>query len=122
MLKTSEIVEIVNLDIRTQMKSIITRNISFLTQNHYLFPSSDITSGSFYRSTKSNTKCNTITLILHTDGAPLVRSTKQAIWPCFGSIVELPPPIREYQKNIILLALWSSRTKPNVSIFLEKTM
>ncbi|CAF2099218.1 unnamed protein product [Rotaria magnacalcarata] len=121
-LKTNEIVEIVNLDVRTQLKSIITRNINLIKQNYNLFPPSDITSASFYKSTTSNTNSNTITIVLHTDGAPLVRSAKLCIWPCFGSIVELPPPVREYQTNIILLALWSSKTKPDVNVFLKQTI
>ncbi|CAF1323831.1 unnamed protein product [Rotaria sordida] len=121
-LKTNEIVEVVNLDIRSQMKSIITRNINLLTQSYDLFPPSDVTSASLYRTTISNTKCNTITIIIHTDGAPLVRSSKQSIWPCFASIVELPPPIREHQTNIMLLALWSAKVKPNVNVFLERTI
>ncbi|CAF3656548.1 unnamed protein product [Rotaria sp. Silwood1] len=121
-LKTNEIVEVVNLDIRSQMKSIITRNINLLTQSYDLFPPSDVTSASLYGTTISNTKCNIITIIIHTDGAPLVRSSKQSIWPCFASIVELPPPIREHQTNIMLLALWSAKVKPNVNVFLERTI
>ena len=62
---------------------------------------------------------NRVTLAIHSDGAPLVRSSKQAIWPCFASIIELPPPVREYQSNIMILALWVSKKKPDVNIFLE---
>lgn len=121
-LKTNQIVEIVSLDIRTQIKSIIARNINLLTQSNKFFPSSDVTSGSFYTTAQSNIKCNTISIIIHTDGAPLIRSSRQAIWPCFASIVELPPPVREYQTNIMLLSLWSAKEKPNVNIFFERTM
>ncbi|CAM4955832.1 unnamed protein product [Rotaria socialis] len=61
-LKTNEIVEVVNLDVRTQLKSIITRNINLMKQKYNLFPPSDITSASFYKSTTSKTKFNTITI------------------------------------------------------------
>ncbi|CAF4838892.1 unnamed protein product [Rotaria socialis] len=121
-LKTSEIVEIVHLDIRSQIKLIINRNINLLQQQHNVSPSSDVTSGSFYRKMASSEHSNTVTLILHSDGAPLVRSTKQSIWPFFASIVELPPPVRDYQANIILLSLWSSKRKPDVNVFLEKSI
>lgn len=121
-LNRNQIVEIVSLDIRTQIKSIITRNINLLTQNNNLFPPSDVTSASFYRTTQSNTNCNTISIIIHTDGAPLIRSSRQSIWPCFASVAELPPPVREYQSNIMLLSLWSAKEKPNVNIFLDRTM
>ena len=57
--------------------------------------------------------------MLHADGAPLVRSAKQSLWPFFASIVEIPPPAREYRRNIITLGLWSSRKKPDVDRFLD---
>ncbi|CAF5110219.1 unnamed protein product, partial [Rotaria magnacalcarata] len=44
------------------------------------------------------------------------------MWPCFASIVELPPPIRDYQKNIVLLSLWASRVKPDPDVFLQETI
>ncbi|CAF1623277.1 unnamed protein product [Rotaria magnacalcarata] len=121
-LRTNEIVEIVNLDVRSQLKLIVNRNIKILTKNENYFPTCDISNGSFYQTTLSKSKLNTITLVLHTDGAPLVRTTKQSIWPLFASVVEIPPPLREYQNNIILLALWSSKSKPNVNVFLKKTV
>lgn len=121
-LKTNETVELVHLDIRTQLKSVINRNINFLLKNEPYTPTCDISNGSFYRANKSNSIRNTITLVLHTDGAPLIRTTKQSIWPLFASIVEIPPPVREYQKNILLLGLWSSKTKPDVNVFLKHTV
>jgi hypothetical protein len=96
--------------------------MNFLSKNADYFPKSDISSGAFYQTTMSESKCNTITLVLHTDGAPLIRTTKQSIWPLFASIVEIPPPVREYKKNIILLALWSSKSKPDVNVFLKHTV
>ncbi|CAF1410547.1 unnamed protein product [Adineta ricciae] len=116
---TPEIVEIVRFDIRAQIQSIMNRNISLLNQSH-LFPLSDICFGEQYQEVKNNN--NRITLVVHSDGAPLVRSSKKSIWPCFASISELPPPVREFQKNIIILAIWTSRKKPNVNIFLEQTI
>jgi hypothetical protein len=61
-------------------------------------------------------------LILHADGAPLVRTTKQGLWPCFGSIIELPPPCREYQHNILTIALWASCKKTDVDIFFDEVV
>jgi len=121
-LKTNETVELVNLDLHNQIKIIVNRNIDIMTKKEVYFPTSDISTGSFYQTTISMSKSNMITLVLHTDGAPLIRSTKQSIWPIFASIIEIPPPIREYQKNIVLLALWSSRSKPDVNVFLKQTM
>lgn len=111
--------EIVHLDAQSQLNSIINRNDLFLNKPE-LYPSSDVCRGSYYMS-RSKTE-NQLTLIVHCDGAPLIRSSKQSIWPLFASVVELPPPIREHQRNIILLALWASKRKPAANIFLDETI
>ncbi|CAF1332759.1 unnamed protein product [Rotaria sordida] len=118
--RSYELIEIVRFDIRSQIQSIMCRNFDFLNKSH-LFPPSDICFGEWYQQ-QSNTNANKITLLVHTDGAPLIRSSKQSIWPCFASITELPPPIREFQSNIIILALWVSKMKPNVNTFLDQTV
>lgn len=121
-LKTHEIIELVHLDVRSQLKPIINRNMNLLFESADYFPKFDISTGAFYQNTISESNCNTITLVLHTDGAPLIRTTKQSLWPLFASIVEIPPPVREYQRNIVLLAVWSSKNKPDVNVFLKHTV
>jgi hypothetical protein len=118
--RSNEIIEIVRFDIRRQIQTIMSRNSAIINQSH-LFPPSDICFGEQYQHT-SDKNFNKISLIVHSDGAPLVRSSKKSIWPCFASITEIPPPVREYQSNIIILALWASKVKPNVNIFLEQTV
>ena len=60
--------------------------------------------------------------MIHADGAPLIRTTKQSLWPCYASIIEIPPPCREFQRNIMTIALWSSCQKPDVDIFLNEAL
>ena len=102
-LRNREISEIIMLDFKSQLKSIISRNQTMFN-NHDLFSSFDIQSGSHYKTTLNlvdklsisySEKIYPITLNIHTDGAPLVRTTKSSIWPCMASLVELPPQIRE---------------------------
>lgn len=120
-LKVSERCEVVTLDIRSQIKSIIRRNKQYFSTDNDLFPAFDIRRAKFYQTNIKDNK-QRITLVIHADGAPLVRSTRMALWPLFASVVELPPPIREYQENIIVLALWASIEKPNIQIFLDSTI
>lgn len=119
-MKSKDIVELVHMDIRTQVQSILVRNQLLLNRKE-LYPMTDVCYGEFYR-TKSDFRTNRITFVVHVDGSPLVKSSKQSMWPCFASIVELPPPIRDYQKNIVLLSLWASRGKPNPDVFLHETI
>ncbi|CAF1289831.1 unnamed protein product [Didymodactylos carnosus] len=107
------------LNIRSHIETIVRRNIEYLTKHQFLFPGADIPAAIYYQ-TNNNQHQNKLTLCLHVDGAPLVRTSKQSLWPCFASIVELPQFLREQQKNLIVLALWSAREKPNVSIYLHK--
>lgn len=118
--RSIDLIELVPLNIRSQIQSKLERNASVLNKSS-LFPPSDICFGERYQRLSAETT-NKITLIIHADGAPLVRSSKKSIWPCFASIVELPPPIREFQSNIIVLALWIAREKPNVDVFLKETI
>ncbi|CAF2197813.1 unnamed protein product [Rotaria magnacalcarata] len=117
-LSKRQLTELVTLNIREKLQSIVRRNLSLFSSHEELFPAFDIPSGARYQSTTKNV-VHLITLHIHADGAPLVRSTKSAIWPCFSSIVELPPPVREYQSNILTLGLWVSCIKPDVYLFLE---
>ena len=119
-MKSKDIVELVHLDIRTQVQSISLRNQLLLNRKE-LYPMTDVCYSEFYRN-KSDITANRITFIVHVDGSPLVKSSKQSMWPCFASIVELPPPIRDYQKNIVLLSLWVSRVKPDPDVFLHETI
>jgi hypothetical protein len=72
------------MDIREKLQSIVRRNFSLFTGNENLFPAFDIPSDSLYRSITRNI-AHRITLVIHADDAPLIRSTKSAVWPCFSS-------------------------------------
>ena len=117
-LRRCDIDEIVHLDIQSQLNSVVIRN-EYLLNKPELYPEADVCKGTYYRELK---KENQLTLIVHCDGAPIVRSSKQSIWPLFASIVELPPPIREQHRNIVLLAIWSSKRKPCPDLFLKQTI
>ena len=126
-LRNGQVSEIVTMDIREQIKSIVGRNILLFNNPEY-FPLFDIKSSSLYNNLSSSTidsntiknvRTCSITLNIHTDGAPMVRTTKSALWPCLASIVELPPHVREKQANIVVLCLWLSSIKPNVDLFLN---
>ena len=47
----------------------------------------------------------TISLNINTDGAPLVKSTRFAMWPISATIVELNQSSSESFPNVILLGL-----------------
>ncbi|CAF3329114.1 unnamed protein product [Rotaria sp. Silwood2] len=81
--------EVVDLDISSQIKTVIERNTSLLFDRHALFQHFDVPYADQYQSVPAP-KQQRITLIIHADGSPLVRTTKSSLWPVFASIVELP--------------------------------
>ena len=86
-----------------------------------LFALSDVPLGEQYQHI-SNKNSNKVTLIVYSDGTPIVRSSKKSLWSCFASTTEISQPMREFQSNIIVLALWLARKKPDVTVFLEVTI
>ncbi|CAF2631988.1 unnamed protein product [Rotaria sp. Silwood2] len=63
-----------------------------------------------------------LTLMLSTDGKPIIKSkqTQSSVWPVMAFLVEIPPPIREYLNNTILLGLWHAPVSPPASLLLQK--
>ncbi|CAF3173338.1 unnamed protein product, partial [Rotaria sp. Silwood2] len=64
----------------------------------------------FYRTKSSK---NRLSLILSTDGKPLTISTNSSIWPVVAVLAEIPHPVREYDKNMMLFGLWHSTITPD---------
>ncbi|CAF2984155.1 unnamed protein product [Rotaria sp. Silwood2] len=61
-----------------------------------------------------------ITLMLHIDSTPIVHWTKKHTWLVTASIVEIPPPLRENQFNLLLLSLWNGPVKPDADSLLNE--
>ncbi|CAF1284065.1 unnamed protein product [Rotaria magnacalcarata] len=57
--------------------------------------------------------------MFYADDSPIVRSTKQSLWPIYACILQIPPSHRYYQRNLLTLGLSSSRIKPDVDVFLR---
>ena len=100
-LRTCDTSEVVDLDIPSHTKTILNRTASLLFDQNQFFQQFYIPYGEQYGSV---TMCNKkkITLIIHANGAPLMRTTKSSLRPVFASIGELPQQIREFQSNILL--------------------
>ena len=77
------------LQIRKQLSRIIERNHDVLA---------DVT---------------TVTLFISTDGATPFRSEKKTFWPFWALVDNLPSHRRTALENMILVALWKGKTKPD---------
>ena len=58
-------------------------------------------------------------IVMSSDGAPLIKSKSFSIWPLMSFLVELPPQKRYKFDSIMLTGLWYGKCKPNVPLFLK---
>ncbi|CAF3079347.1 unnamed protein product [Rotaria sp. Silwood2] len=71
-LSKRQLTEIVTMNIRQKLQSIIRRNFSFFSGHEELFPAFDISSGIRYQSTTERI-AHPVTLNIRADGVPLIR-------------------------------------------------
>ena len=61
-----------------------------------------------------------VSLMIHTDGVPLYKSKNLNAWPILGAVLELPPFARTRADNVLLLAVWIGKKKPDFKKIFEK--
>ncbi|CAF0877792.1 unnamed protein product [Adineta ricciae] len=105
-----------------EIKRVVLSNMDVI--RWYSSPShqiaADIVNWKFYR--KGSTNQPRLSLLLSTDGKPIIKSkkTQTSVWPILSFLAEIPPPLREHINNILLLGLWHSPTTPPSSLLLNK--
>ncbi|CAF1637053.1 unnamed protein product [Didymodactylos carnosus] len=89
-----------------QIRQVIRRNKHLIhsypyVHKHYL--PCDILNGKIYeeKSLQKHDNVHPVNLILHLDGAPIVKWTQKQTWIFSASILEIPPPLRENATNLI---------------------
>jgi hypothetical protein len=60
-----------------------------------------------------------ISLTWNTDGIPVFKSSKFAIWPLYFTVNELPYADRISRNNMIVTGLWFGSNKPNMLTYLK---
>ena len=113
--RVADVIEHISADrSNKQLIDIIRRNkhliLDYPQLVHKLLPC-DVLTRSVYQKKKENLQTTSngmfpITLMLHIDSTPIVHWTKKLTWFVTASIVEIPPPLRENQFNLLLLSLW----------------
>jgi hypothetical protein len=84
----------------------------------------DTRDGSIYKRFIQNNQpgSNTfiVSLIVNSDGAPILASKNTSMWPVLAKIVELHDKTSESFENLIIIGLWLNEEKPNYEIYLSK--
>ncbi|CAF1331592.1 unnamed protein product [Didymodactylos carnosus] len=109
-------------DIKRLLTYIVSRTLKeidgykiMINDDVFLKYDDDIVSGEKYQNLlKSQSDGLFITLIIHPDGLPLVKTTKLSLWALSASIVELHPQLRQRRRNMMLLSACIGNGKPDV--------
>ena len=98
----------------TQLIEIIRRNKHLILNYPQLVDKllpCDVMTGSIYEEKQKYLQAISddtypVTLMLHIDSTPIVHWSRKYTWFVTASIVEIPPPLRENQLNLLLLSVW----------------
>ena len=121
-----DLVEIVTFDFVEQLRLLINHNLALLRQyqnqarNKTTSDDNDIVRAEVYQSLLSVHKDFFVSAMIHSDGIPLYKSKNSNGWPILGAVLELPPFARTRGDNILLLALWIGKKKPDFTKLFEK--
>ncbi|CAF3949437.1 unnamed protein product [Rotaria sp. Silwood1] len=104
------VIELATNNVKDEIFSTAKRYINLI--NEYYIRSKDILScdvinGSLYERL-GNTSQRQLTIILHTDGAPVTKIGGKSLWPVQATILEIPPPIRDHISAVMVFAAWLS--------------
>ncbi|CAF3299674.1 unnamed protein product [Rotaria socialis] len=121
----SQIAELAIMNVENEIKRVAKRYIHLINeypkQAVHLCPSDHI-NGNIYHQLPSNQNHHNITIILHSDGAPVIDVTNKSVWSVQATIAEIPPqpkrsrfgcpPLRDSKSAVMLFGAWLAATKP----------
>jgi hypothetical protein len=107
--------ELVTNDVKDEIRSTAKRYLNLI--NEYSNCSSDLLpcdlpNGSIYKRLKIENQ-KQLTILLHTDGAPVTKVGGKSLWPVQATILEIAPPIRDHISAVMVFAAWLGGVHPN---------
>ena len=107
--------ELYTADVEKQIKIVAENHLSLINgyvQNRHLLPC-DIPNSRIFEQLPRLAGQKHLTILLHTDGAPLIKLGAKSLWPIQGTIVEIAPPIRDYTSAVMIFGAWLGSTYPS---------
>ncbi|CAF3434153.1 unnamed protein product [Rotaria socialis] len=121
--RTSDcLTEIGEANVLKRIKNVVKRNLTLILeyqQRAELLLPNDIVNSAAYQHIHSNSKFNRLTLMLHADGIQIVTTKRKKFYVVTGTILEIPPPHREYARNKLLFLVYFSENEPTPSILYD---
>ncbi|CAF4503456.1 unnamed protein product [Rotaria socialis] len=109
------VIELATNNVKDEIFSTAKRYINLI--NEYYIRSKDILpcdalNGSIYERL-GNTNQRQLTIMLHTDGAPVTKIGGKSLWPVQATILEIPPPVRDHISAVMVFAAWLGGSHPS---------
>ena len=107
--------ELVVNDVKEEICSTAKRYLNLINEYSgcsYTVLPCDVPNSSVYGRLKTKNQ-KQLTLMLHTDGAPVTKIGGKSLWPVQGTILEIPPPIRDHTSATMVFGAWLGGTHPN---------
>lgn len=125
----SNVSELTVNDIESEIRSKIERYanviIEYPNRSKSLLPC-DTPNGDIYETLSSSTsiKCNQkqVTVLLHIDGAPVTKFGGKSLWPIQATLCEIPPPLRDHKKAVMVFGAWLSSRHPDIRLLWTKVV
>lgn len=114
--------ELYSANVEKQVKIVVENHITLI--NDYMrnkhMVTCDIPNSRIFQQLPCVAGEKHVTLLLQTDGAPLVKVGTKSLWPIQASIAEIPPPVRDYKSGVIILGAWLGSSHPNRDLLWQK--
>jgi hypothetical protein len=108
------VAELVINNVKDEICSIAKRYFNLINQypscSNDVLPC-DVLNGSIYKRLRIQNQ-NQLTILLHTDGAPVTKVGGKSLWPVQATILEVPPPVRDHGSAVMVLAAWLGGIHP----------
>ncbi|CAF0773384.1 unnamed protein product [Rotaria sordida] len=100
-------------DVKCEIRSTIARYANVINdyrnRSKVLLPC-DVPNANVYQTISSTTAIksnqNQVTVMLHTDGAPVTKIKGKSLWPIQATLCEIPPPLRDHKQAIMIFGAW----------------
>ncbi|CAM4823140.1 unnamed protein product [Rotaria magnacalcarata] len=114
--------ELVICDVKQEIAKVANRysNIirEYQNETNIILPG-DVLNAQIYKNLPSS-KLNKLTLMLHTDGAPVTKVGGKSLWPIQCTLVEILPPLRDFMDATMVLGAWLGGTHPSRDLLWSK--
>jgi hypothetical protein len=110
----SQVGELYHANISIQIKTVAEHYINIIKEysNNYHLQTPDIPNGTIFKQLPTDGRRH-LTLLLQTDGAPLVKVGGRSLWPVQANLLEIPLPLRDHYNSTMIFGAWLGSVHPS---------